>query len=75
MTTHTRLLAALTFALALSACGLHADARSPAKTPHHDDGQPFLPQYVQILEGKQPAPVDTCQVTDLYSLLIPCDRP
>ena len=36
---------------------------------------PFLPAYLEMLQGKQPFPQDSCQPHDLQTFLIPCDQP
>lgn len=56
-------------ALLLAACA----------APKHQEpvqaGEPFLPAYLAMLQGKRPWPQNPCgEPHDLASLLIPCDK-
>jgi hypothetical protein len=46
----------------------------PPAAQHTTVGQPFLPAYLEMLQGRRPFPQDTCaQPRNLQELLIPCD--
>lgn len=48
----------------------------PAAAQHTTVEQPFLPAYLEMLQGRQPFPQnDACaQPRNLQELLIPCDQ-
>lgn len=65
-----KLFSAAALTLLLTGC-----AHSAAAPPPSREGQPFLPAYLAILQGK-PSPNDeACQPRDLHELLMPCDQP
>lgn len=68
-----RAAAALTVALLLAGC------QSPENPPAHEGwqtasgGEPFLPAYLEMLQGKRPFPKNVCpDPQTLEDLLLPC---
>jgi hypothetical protein len=72
----TKPLLAVVIALTAAACA----SSSAATTPHHavdihDGGGDFLPAYMDMLQGKQPFPKDTCEAHTLADLMLGnCDQ-
>jgi hypothetical protein len=59
----------LVAALVVAGCAPRNEQTAPT-TPA---GQPFLPAYLSILQGKQ-QPDHACHPTTLASMLVPCDH-
>lgn len=68
-----KLMAALSATLVLAGCSSPQPESTPPPTVGHE---PFLPAYLEMLQGKQSFPADHCHSPrNLQELLIPCDVP